>query len=61
MEKIQEMKFLILGLRLFTKVGEALKLVLIDLFDDGVVYGSKHGLFTCEVLIKVIDIPLGFL
>lgn len=51
----------LLGQRVFPEIGETLKLLLIDLLDDGLLHGSEHGILTCEILVKVVDVPFGFL
>lgn len=42
-------------------VGKSFELVLVDLLDDAVVHGCQDRFFTCKVLVKVIDVPFGFL
>lgn len=51
----------VLGQSLFTEVGEAFKLVLVDLLDDGLIHRRQHRLLAGEVLVKVVDVSLGFL
>ena len=50
-----------LGRRLVSEVGESFELVLVDLLDDAAVRRRQDGLFTREVLVKVIHVPFGFL
>ena len=44
-----------------SEVGEALKLVLVDLLDDGVFHGRQNRVLSREVLVKVVHVPFGFL
>lgn len=46
---------------LISTVGESFELILVDLLDDGVIHRSQNRLLAREVLVKVIDIPFGFL
>ena len=53
------------GMRLcqsfLSKVGEAFKLVLVDLLDYGVFHRGQNRLLSSEVLVKVVHVPFGFL
>lgn len=50
-----------LGHSLISKVRESFKLILIYLLDYVVVHRCQDGFFTCEVLVKIVHIPFGFL
>ncbi len=57
----QEMEVLVLGQGLFAEVREALELILVDLLDNGVFHQGEHRLLAGEVLVKIVDVPFGFL
>lgn len=46
---------------LFAEVGEAFELILVDLFNNGVLHWREHRLLAGKVLVKIIDVPFGFL
>lgn len=50
-----------LGQSVVPKVRKSFKLILVDLFDYTVVHWCQDRLFACEILVKVIHIPFGFL
>lgn len=50
-----------LGQSVVPKVRKSFKLILVDLFDYTVVHWCQDRLLACEILVKVIHIPFGFL
>lgn len=56
-----QMKGWALRQSLLSEVWEALEFILVDLFDDCLIYWREHRVLASEVLVEVIHIALGFL